>query len=48
MAAGVEKIFFVWYPKFFETILSYGVRDSKVLKMQQNDVYYTENCDNLR
>ena len=26
---GVQKIFFVWYPEFFGTNLSYGVRDSK-------------------
>ena len=45
--SGVQKIFFVWYPEFFETNFSYEVRDSKDLKMRQNDVNYTKNCYNF-
>ena len=37
--AGVHKIFFVWYPKFFPKNLSYETRNYYYQKMRQKSRY---------
>ena len=40
LAAGLHKIFVVWYPKFFKVKLSNRARKLKYIKTRQKYVYY--------